>query len=177
VTPADRFAILVFIYLGVWALIGPLVDRWRQRRRGIAPPARWPRWDPAAERRRAEIERARQDLLLPFGCGCCGQDCPEGDTWCLACRPHVGTTGPLCERTYYALHGVDCPYAARPIEETRLMPGADGRDYGDEDQVAEGLGITRPPRCEHAHPSRTTPLELLPKTERDLWREALKAGL
>ena len=61
------------------------------------------------------------------------------------------------------------------VEETRLMPGADGRD--DEDQVAEGLGVTRPPHCERARPSRTTPLDLLPKTERDLWREALKAGL
>jgi hypothetical protein len=170
-TLGDRVAILAFLAWALFALVAPWVARWHERRRGIAPPARWPRWDPEAQRRRDEIERARQDLLLPFGCGCCGQDCPEGDTWCLACRPHVGTTGPLPERTYYSLHGVDCPYAAKPIEETRLMPGAE------HDVVPEGLGFVRPPRVYRAHPSRTTPLELLPVRERELWRDALKAGL
>lgn len=176
-TPGDRVAIVAFLVWGLFALVGPRVAHWRERRRGIAPPARLPRWDPEAERRRAEIERARQDLLLPFGCGCCGQDCPDGRTWCLACAPHVGTTGRLEERTYYALHGVDCPYAAKPIEETRLMPGYDQRDTGDEDQVAEGLGIPGSPVIKRAYPSRVTPLELLPRGERELWREALRAGL
>lgn len=170
-TTLDRVLVLAYLALMVGALLGPRIVRWQERRRGIAPPARWPRWDLDAQRRRDEIERARQDLLLPFGCGCCGQDCPEGDTWCLACRPHVGTTGPLCERTYYSLHGVDCPYAAPPIEETRLMPGAE------HDVAPEGLGIPGSPIIKRAHPSRTTALDLLPKTERDLWREALKAGL
>lgn len=34
--------------------------------------------------------------------------------------------------------------AAKDIEETRLMPGYDQRDPGDEDQVPEGLGVVRP---------------------------------
>jgi hypothetical protein len=101
--------------------------------------------------------------------------------WCALCAAHVTGKGQPHDQTWYATHaGEDCPFSATwgdPIEETRLMPGADGRDYGDEDQVAEGLGITRPPHCEHARPSRTTPLDLLPKSERELWREALKAGL
>lgn len=65
----------------------------------------------------------------------------------------------------------------RGIEETRLMPGYNQGDPGDEDQVAEGVGMVRPPHCERAYPSHTTPLELLPIGERTLWREALKAGL
>ena len=161
-TLGDRVAILAFLAWALFAFVGPRVARWHERRRTLFG-------FPGVV--------VDEPMLLPFDCGCCGQDCPEGDTWCLACRPHVGTTGPLAERTYYSLHGVDCPYAARPIEETRLMPGAEQRDDGDEDQVAEGRGLVRPPRCERARPSRTTPLDLLPKTERDLWREALKAGL
>jgi len=60
----------------------------------------------------------------------------------------------------------------RGIEETRLMPGAEDRDT-----VPEGLGCVRPPKVLRAWPSVATPLELLPKAERELWREALKAGL
>lgn len=147
-TPGDRVSLVLLLALGLLVLVvdvcePQLRDLLQRRRRGIAPPARLPRWDPEAERRRAEIESARADLLLPFGCGCCGQDCPDGDPWCLACRAHVGITGPLAARTYFSLHGVDCPHARPPIEETRLMPGVEQRDYGDEDQVAEGLGVLR----------------------------------
>ena len=60
----------------------------------------------------------------------------------------------------------------RGIEETRLMPGAEDRDA-----VPEGLGCVRPPKVRRAWPSVATPLDLLPKAERELWREALKAGL
>lgn len=104
------------------------------------------------------LPRRREEPLLPFGCGCCGQDCPDGDGWCLPCRAHVGTTGPIEERTYWAQHGVDCPYARPPIEETRLMPGAEQRDTGDENDqkciAAEGLGIPGDPVIKRAWPSQ-----------------------
>ena len=60
----------------------------------------------------------------------------------------------------------------RGIEETRLMPGAEQRDPGDEnDQVAEGLGLTRPVRPSHVTPDGA----LDPSTRRaleELEREA-----
>lgn len=120
-TPDDQLSVLAFIVLGLFAF-HPQLNALISRRRGVAPPARLPRWDPA-------IAREAQDL-------------------------------------------------AKEIEETRLMPGAEQRDPGDEnDQVAEGVGMVRPPHCERAYPSHTTPLELLPIGERQLWREAIKAGL
>ena len=57
------------------------------------------------------------------------------------------------------------------------MPGYEQRDPGDETSVPEDLGIARPPLRRRVHPSRTTPLELMPRAERELWREALKASL
>lgn len=46
-------------------------------------------------------------------CGCCGADIgPESgnlEPWCSGCRKHVGTTGQAYMRTYFALHGVECP--------------------------------------------------------------------
>lgn len=157
-----RCAVLFVVALLFRRVLDALDARHGARgRRGIAPPA-----------------RQREEPLLPFGCGCCGQDCPEGRTWCLACEPHVGITGPLCARTYYSLHGVDCPFAVRPIiEETRLMPGAEQRDPGDEnDQVPEGLGIPGSPHIKRAWPSHVhahAPLD--PSTKRaleELEREA-----
>jgi len=152
-------------------------------RRGIAP----------VDKRQARLDAG---LLPPpgDGCGCCGQDCPPGELWCYACRGHVGSEGQPHDRTWYAMYGVDCPYTPepdRPIEETRLMPRAEQRDLGDEDQVAEGLGMEARPvpawewgsgpngrrYVRTAWPSWTTPLELLPRAERELWREAVKASL
>jgi len=168
VTLADRVSVLVCIVIVLLGLFAPQI---RQALDAIA--AR--RADARQARRLKEIARATEDLMpiLPFGCGCCGRDCPDDKIWCAECELHVGTEGTPVDRTYFALHGIDCPYA---VEETRLMPNQG--DPGDEnDQAPEGLGIVRPPRCHRAHPSRTTPLELLPKPERDLWREALKASL
>jgi len=168
VTPDDRISIVLLLALGLLVL---LADIFEPPLRAFLEGRRRARW------RREEIARARQDLLLPFGCGCCGQDCPEGRTWCLACEPHVGVRGALCERTYYALHGVDCPFAAKPPEEVRLMPGYEQRDTGDEsDVVTEGLGIPGDPVVRRARPSPVTPGGALdPSTQRavdELHREA-----
>lgn len=118
----------------------------RPRRRGIAPP------------RRPGIE-----LPPAFAwCGCCGQDCPPGDWWCLACRAHVGTEGRIEERTWSALHdGEECPYT--PSQ----------RDPVDEMSVPEGLGVWRRP-AELREPR--TPFERLPEAEQRLWIEAMKAN-
>lgn len=62
----------------------------------------------------------------------------------------------------------------RGIEETRLMPGANQGDPGDEDQVAEGVGMVRPPR--RIHPSSVTPNGVLdPSTKRALEELAREA--
>lgn len=132
-----RLAVIAVVGLGLRLLL----DRW-EARRALAEGQL--RTEIDRTRRVQEIELARQDLLLPFGCGCCGQDCPDGELWCYACRAHVGDAAEVCDRTYFAQHGVDCPYQVRPIEETRLMPGADPGDENDHrDQVAEGLGMMR----------------------------------
>jgi len=180
-----RMAVLALVGYGLRVLL----DRHeaRQRRRGIAPPHHP---DPAAQRALELRRRQRRELglLPPEGdwCGCCGHASVPGGLWCEDCLPHVTSEGPPHERTWYATHeGEDCPYADHwdgelppgVVEETRLMPGAEQRDYGDEDQVPEGLGIPGSPVIKRAYPSRTTPLELLPKTERELWREAVKASL
>lgn len=82
------------------------------------------------------------------------------------------------------------PAAARWVEEVRTMPGYDQRDTADEnDQVVEGLGRewvlparwcwTHTPgrwSVKRAWPTKTTALELLPRGERELWRDAVKAS-
>ena len=43
-------------------------------------------------------------------CGCCGREALNGSLWCVACIEHVGSLGAPWDRTYFALHGHDCPY-------------------------------------------------------------------
>jgi len=177
-TFADRLSVWFFLLLALVAWLAPWVRQRVERRRGIAPPARLPRQDPTRWVRRDP------DLLPPAGdwCGCCGRPCDPGAIWCALCAAHVTGKGPWHEQTWYATHrGEDCPFSATwgdPVEEVRMMPGAERRDPGDEnDPVAEGLGIPGSPVIKRAYPSRSTPLELLPRAEREVWREALKAGL
>lgn len=51
-------------------------------------------------------------------CGCCGRavrgsyldsEREPGD-WCSQCITHLGKKGAPWERTYFALHGADCPW-------------------------------------------------------------------
>lgn len=126
-----------------------------RHRRGIAPPA-----------------RPREEPLLPFGCGCCGQDCPDGELWCLACRAHVGAGGRVCDRTYFAQHGVDCPYTPKPPEEVRMMPTADQGDQQDYGDCSEGLG----PRIKRRRPSHITPFDWLSQSEQALWRSVSESA-
>lgn len=44
-------------------------------------------------------------------CGCCGNETArEDDLWCPRCIGHVGSHGPLWERTWAAVTGEECPY-------------------------------------------------------------------
>lgn len=49
-------------------------------------------------------------------CGCCGEEIPDDgvgvniETWCAQCKVHVGTEGPMWERTFSAIYGGDCPF-------------------------------------------------------------------
>lgn len=47
-------------------------------------------------------------------CGCCGNELRRADDlWCFRCRQspkHLGRTGQIHERTYFATHGEDCPF-------------------------------------------------------------------
>lgn len=53
------------------------------------------------------------------------------------------------------------PPRPRPVEETRLMPRAEQRDLGDEDEpVTEGLGIVRPRRMLAERFPKLTPAQL-----------------
>lgn len=51
-------------------------------------------------------------------CGCCGlpldqdEDDVEDEVWCAACQAHVlGDGRAFWEATYFAQHGVACPFA------------------------------------------------------------------
>lgn len=54
----------------------------------------------------------------PDYCGCCGNVCPTDALWCDRCAEHVDTSDLLFtwDRTYFALHGVDCPFQAAPAD-------------------------------------------------------------
>ena len=46
-------------------------------------------------------------------CGCCGSQLPLlsiGAEWCKQCVYHVGSSGELHNRTYFAITGRECPY-------------------------------------------------------------------
>lgn len=49
-------------------------------------------------------------------CGCCGSEiaevCGTDPVWCWPCAAHVMREGrvPLHESTYFAQHGVHCPF-------------------------------------------------------------------
>ncbi len=50
-------------------------------------------------------------------CGCCGNECPEADLWCRRCDEHVIDARHPWEATYFAVHGIDCPYAVTDSSE------------------------------------------------------------
>lgn len=57
------------------------------------------------------------DTDTPAGCGCCGTEIPSGELWCGRCLDdldHIGTRGPLHDRTYFARFGTECPFQVRP---------------------------------------------------------------
>jgi len=47
-------------------------------------------------------------------CGCCGNRCGVGRSWCVRCTAPVGHLGPshlhAWDRTYEAVHGESCPF-------------------------------------------------------------------
>lgn len=52
-------------------------------------------------------------MCEPNYCGCCGRQIENGwsQWWCDDCLKHIGSEGPpLWDRTYAAIHGVECPY-------------------------------------------------------------------
>lgn len=142
------------------------------KRLGLAPQARG-REANARPRRRADPARwssRSPDLLPPAGswCGCCGRPCDETVLWCLDCAAHVGRRGQPHERTWFAMHGEDCPFTER-------------HDEGDGDIVPEGLGVPgiaiRPIDCarERHHPlgHRTLNIAFLYDWEWDLWTDVI----
>ncbi len=61
-------------------------------------------------------------------CGCCGQhETLPGGYWCDRCHAHVIHENyvPVWDRTYFALHGRDCPFAPKvcaPVKTTSRAP-------------------------------------------------------
>jgi hypothetical protein len=52
----------------------------------------------------------RDYIEEPSYCGCCGRAFFTDGWWCSGCQDHVAGEGPLWERTYFAQHGVSCPF-------------------------------------------------------------------
>jgi len=52
-------------------------------------------------------------VTTPDYCGCCGREYTNGDShFCLDCIGHVSNTRHApWDRTYYAIHGSECPFA------------------------------------------------------------------
>lgn len=52
----------------------------------------------------------------PDYCGCCGNENDGGYDFCERCMDHVGRfSGAPWMRTYFALHGVDCPFQVERV--------------------------------------------------------------
>lgn len=45
-------------------------------------------------------------------CGCCGRETAAAE-WCADCATHVLAAGKPWDRTWYAQHREDCPFAAK----------------------------------------------------------------
>lgn len=43
-------------------------------------------------------------------CGCCGRPFFTDGWWCTNCQLHIRGDGPLWTRTYFAQHGISCPF-------------------------------------------------------------------
>lgn len=61
-----------------------------------------------------QAERIEAAQAVASFCGCCGREIEQGtDEWCIDClREHIDTNAARPEdRTYFAQHGLDCPFA------------------------------------------------------------------